>query len=97
MAEVSVSSRHLLRLFRENVGLTPKELARVLRLRSACLLVLGTPDRSWADLSALSGYADQAHLVREFGRLLGLTPRRAVALLRLIRHDFLGMADSSKT
>ncbi len=92
-----VSSRQLLRLFRENVGLSPKELARVLRLRRACLLAVGSPDTSWADLSRLTGYADQAHLVREFGGLLGLPPRRAAALLRRIRHEFLGSSDSFKT
>ena len=35
----------------------------------------------WADLAASVGFADQAHLSREFRRITGLSPRELSALL----------------
>lgn len=83
--EVGLSPRQLRRRFRAAVGLSAKELARIERLRAAAVgTVLG--DRPWVDLAAAGGYADQAHLVREFRRLLGLTPTGFDAHARRIRH-----------
>lgn len=66
------SHRHLVARFREQVGLTPKTAARVLRFeRATRLLARGdTP----VQVAATCGYADQPHLIREFGRLAGTTP-----------------------
>lgn len=83
--EVGLSPRHLRRRFRAAVGLSAKELARVERLRAAAVgNVVG--QRPWVDLAAAGGYADQAHLVREFRHLLGLTPTGFDAHARRIRH-----------
>ncbi|HEX2254971.1 MAG TPA: helix-turn-helix transcriptional regulator [Thermoanaerobaculia bacterium] len=80
-----LSPRHLRRRFRAAVGLTPKELARVRRLRAtAADAVLAA--RPWVDVAAAGGYADQAHLVREFRELLGVTPRRFEHHARRIAH-----------
>ncbi len=66
------SRRHLLTRFRTQVGLAPKPAARVLRFRRAADLLV--PGRGIADVAAASGYADHAHLVREFRALAGCTP-----------------------
>lgn len=71
--EAALSPRQLRRRFRAAVGLSPKELARIRRLRAAAASAV-IEDRPWADLVADGGYADQPHLVREFRRLLGVTP-----------------------
>jgi AraC-like DNA-binding protein len=72
--EVGWSRRHLGERFRVEVGLPPKVLARVLRFeRSRKLLVV--PDRrplAW--VAAECGYADQAHLAREWVQLAGSSP-----------------------
>jgi AraC-like DNA-binding protein len=81
--EVGWSRRHLLTRFTAQVGLGPKTAARVLRFRRAAqLLVPVAPDggpvapvrRSIADVAADCGYADQAHLAREFRDLAGCPP-----------------------
>ncbi len=82
------SRRHLLTRFRNQVGLAPKPAARVLRFRRAAdLLVPGSglgagPGRPGqqriADVAADCGYADHAHLVREFRALAGCTPSQYV-------------------
>jgi AraC-like DNA-binding protein len=77
-SELGVSERQLERAFRERVGLSPKQLARVIRLQrfSASLesqLASGmTVD--WAAIATECSYADQAHLVREVHALAGVTP-----------------------
>jgi AraC-like DNA-binding protein len=76
-AEVGLSERQLRRRFEATVGYGPKTLQRVLRFRR----VLGAIDRGETDLgrvAADTGYADQAHLTREIGRLAGLTPAALV-------------------
>lgn len=59
--------------FRAQIGVTPKRAARVLRYeRAARLLARG--DLPVVQVAAMCGYADQAHLTREFTRFAGLTP-----------------------
>ncbi|MEE4540362.1 helix-turn-helix domain-containing protein [Streptomyces sp. V4-01] len=71
------SRRHLDRRFHEQIGLSPKVLARVLRLRRAArLLTEGTAPGAAA---ARTGFYDQAHLTGEFVRMTGLTPGRFLA------------------
>ncbi|KPH96907.1 transcriptional regulator with only HTH domain, AraC family [Actinobacteria bacterium OK006] len=71
------SQRHLENLFREQFGLTPKRLARIIRLRRALrLLITGTTP---ADTAYACGFSDQAHLTNEFTALVGMPPRRFLA------------------
>jgi AraC-like DNA-binding protein len=75
--EVGYSRRHLGGLLRAEVGLGPKEYQRVARFeRSRRLLVAAatTGRVSLADVAARAGYADQAHLSREWVRLAGCPP-----------------------
>lgn len=82
---VGLSPRHFRRRFRAAVGLSPKELARLRRLRSSVAgLVLG--GETWVELAADHGYADQAHLVREYRSLLGITPTDFRRHARRIEH-----------
>lgn len=71
--EVALSPRQLRRRFQAAAGLSPKELCRVRRLRAAAATA-ALSERSWIEVAGDGGYADQAHLVREFRSLLGTTP-----------------------
>ncbi|MFI5671931.1 helix-turn-helix domain-containing protein [Streptomyces sp. NPDC051704] len=78
-AEVGWSQGHLIRRFTEQVGLTPKMSARVLRFHRAARL-LTREDVNLTEVTAACGFYDQAHLNREFRALAGTTPgRMAVA------------------
>lgn len=79
-AEVGWSRRHLAGRFRHQVGLGPKEAARVLRFARAVRRLAAAP--SISDLAAEAGYADHSHLVREFRALAGCTPSQLAAELR---------------
>ncbi len=71
-AQVGCSHRHLVACFREQIGVTPKTAARVLRFHHARHLLDACP--SPAAVAACCGYSDQSHLSREFTRLAGCTP-----------------------
>ncbi|HYO93212.1 MAG TPA: helix-turn-helix domain-containing protein [Polyangiaceae bacterium] len=71
-AHSGYSDRQLRRKFQESLGLSPKEYARTLRLRS--VLRRGSAQANWAEIAASAGYYDQAHLVDDFKAALGLPP-----------------------
>jgi AraC-like DNA-binding protein len=77
-AAVGWSPRHLRARLLAETGLTPKAAARVARLDRARRLLrarvgAGAPPEL-ARLAAACGYADQAHLAREFRDLAGCPP-----------------------
>ncbi|MFD1052021.1 helix-turn-helix domain-containing protein, partial [Kibdelosporangium lantanae] len=67
--KLNVSERHLRNLFNDTVGLSPKQVARVTRVRT----VLARADRQkGARLAVDSGYYDQSHMAAEFRDTMGL-------------------------
>ena len=64
------------RLFLERTGLSPKEMARVARLRALLAQLASDGRADWAGLACDFGYADQAHLINEFQSLTGKSPQR---------------------
>jgi transcriptional regulator GlxA family with amidase domain len=82
-AEVGWSHRHLIDRFRRQVGLSPKTAARLVRFDGVWRRLDqagGRPD--WGLVAAEAGYADQAHLVREFRQFTGTTPTGFLAQTR---------------
>ncbi|KUF13580.1 AraC family transcriptional regulator [Streptomyces silvensis] len=78
------SRRHLTERFRDEVGLSPKTFARVLRFEHAHDLASAHDPLPWAGVATVSGYADQAHLVRDWREFTGRSPtawRRGEVLL----------------
>ena len=69
---LGLCERHLRRLFREAVGVGPKALCRIVRLRSA--FAARQSGAGWAEAALQAGFCDQAHLVREARALLGAPP-----------------------
>jgi len=72
--EVNLSISQLERNFRDQIGLTPKLLARQTRVAALAADAMRNGPPAWARLAAEYGYADQAHLVRDFRDLTGLRP-----------------------
>jgi AraC-like DNA-binding protein len=68
--DVGVSERHLQRRCRSAFGYGPKTLHRVLRFQRA--LRLARAGGRLADVAAVVGYADQAHMARDTRRLAGV-------------------------
>lgn len=74
--------RALQRVFRAHVGASPKWVIRRHRLQEAALRLERGEVRSLAALAASLGYADQAHLARDFRAAVGRSPREFAAMVR---------------
>ncbi|GAB3398511.1 helix-turn-helix domain-containing protein [Amycolatopsis echigonensis] len=76
--EVGWSRRHLGERFRAELGLAPKQAARVLRFERAVRL-LRAGHRDLAGIAYAAGYYDQAHFSNEWRALAGCSPRTWMA------------------
>jgi AraC-like DNA-binding protein len=72
--EFAVSERTLQRLFGEHVGVSPKWMIRRYRLQEAATRMAAAEAVDWPQLALDLGYADQAHFIRDFKRIVGLAP-----------------------
>lgn len=61
------------RVFRHDVGMNPKEYARIVRFQKA-LWLLQNKREDYAGIAYASGYSDQSHFIREFKTFSGCTP-----------------------
>jgi AraC-like DNA-binding protein len=75
--ELGHSRKHLVTLFRDQVGVPPKLFARLVRFERTLQSASMPAPQPWAELALAHGYADQAHLARELRRFTGLTPTQA--------------------
>jgi len=73
-AEVGWSARHLAEQFRAEYGFGVKTAARIVRFDRSRSLV--SARRPLAEVAALCGYADQAHLNRDWRQFAGTSPGR---------------------
>lgn len=77
-----VSARQLERLFRQCVGLSPKQFVRIVRFQEVLRAiksgpfdaVQGKPDSGWAAVALEHGFYDQAHFINDFKAFVGCTP-----------------------
>lgn len=66
------SRKHLVERFRAEIGLPPKSVQRMARFNAA--LALAARGEPLADIAHACGYADQAHLTRDFVEFAGRSP-----------------------
>ncbi len=77
--ELGWSQRRLVARFREQVGLPPKALARILRFERVSALLQRVEGPRLAEVAYDCGYFDQAHLNRDFREFAGTTPTAYIA------------------
>jgi AraC-like DNA-binding protein len=78
-AELGAGRRRLEACFGQEIGLTPKTVARIARFQQA-VQVLAAPSGTFA--AAACGYADQPHFNREMRAMAGITPTELRAFVQ---------------
>lgn len=68
------SRRHFSGLFKELVGITPKQYAQIRRFQFTLTLMQYRNIQDWVDIALAGGYYDQSHFNRNFKSLSGISP-----------------------
>ena len=91
-AAAHATVRTLERKFKQAAGYTVKDVSGLMRFEQACHHIWQNPAASLAGLAQELGYADQAHLGREFKRYSGTTPaafaHKATSWQQTVSTDF---------
>ena len=74
--KVYISRRQLEREFKEKIGISPKQYMRIARLNEINRYLQSGAEINFSHLSLEAGYADQAHLCREFKTFAGVPPTK---------------------
>ncbi len=77
--EIGWSHRHFIARFRDQVGLPPRTVARILRFQRAMTLLNRPGAAPLSRIALEAGYYDQAHLNRDFTGFAGTTPTALLA------------------
>jgi AraC-like DNA-binding protein len=78
--ELGWSKKHLISRFREQVGLPPKTIARVIRFNTSVEAIGRDPNPDWVQVALDCGYYDQSHLIRDYREFAGVTPTEFLTL-----------------
>ncbi|MEM7800088.1 MAG: DUF6597 domain-containing transcriptional factor [Chloroflexota bacterium] len=73
-AEVGYSQKHLIKKFKDTVGVTPKQFNRVLKLQAVLKQIDSQRPINWSTVAQDAFYYDQSHFNRDFRSFAGLTP-----------------------
>jgi transcriptional regulator GlxA family with amidase domain len=76
--------RQLERKFKKHIGVSPKQLGKVIRLQTALKMLLNEETESLTHIAYESEYYDQAHFIKDFKEFTGTNPK-----------DFLGNENMS--
>lgn len=74
LARFNITARSLERLFENYIGVTPKWVIQRYRLHEAVEMIKSNAEISLTKLALDLGYHDQAHFIRDFKALIGITP-----------------------
>jgi len=72
--EAEIGQKKFIRLFTDEVGMTPKLFLRVARFERVIDRIHFAQHIDWWDIVERHGYYDQSHFIRDFRELTGITP-----------------------
>ena len=67
--------RQLERKFAKQIGISPKQLGKVIRLQTAVKILLNEEAESLTRIAYESEYYDQAHFIKDFKEFTGISPK----------------------
>ena len=71
----NINRRHLTRKFSTTIGLSPKQLSKIIRIQATLKTLLNNEHQNLTDLAYENEYFDQAHFIKDFKEFTGLTPK----------------------
>lgn len=72
--QVQINRRQLERKFATVIGMSPKQLAKIMRLQATLKMMEERRFDSLTELAYENGYFDQAHFIKDFKEFTGVTP-----------------------
>ncbi len=71
---LGLSPRRFIRLFHDQVGVTPKAFCRVRRFQRVLSAIRDAQTVQWSQIALDAGYYDQSHFIHDFQEFSGFTP-----------------------
>jgi AraC-like DNA-binding protein len=71
----NINRRQLARKFSSTIGLSPKQLAKTIRIQKTLRALLNEEYSNLTNLAYENEYFDQAHFIKDFKEFTGLTPK----------------------
>lgn len=76
--KVNYSERTLRRTFQQQLGMSPKELGRIIQFQGLLQMLATGAQPSFTDAALQCGYYDQSHLIKSFHAFYGVAPSKIV-------------------
>ncbi|NTU20367.1 AraC family transcriptional regulator [Brevibacillus sp. HB1.2] len=77
--KVNYSERTLRRMFQQQLGMSPKELGRIIQFQGLLQMLAKGTRTSFTDAALQCGYYDQSHLIKSFHTFYGVAPSKIVS------------------
>lgn len=74
--ELNINRRHLERRFTAVIGLSPKQLSKIIRLQAAIKMLMNNESGSLTNIAYEGNYYDQAHFIKDFKEFTGVSPKK---------------------
>jgi AraC-like DNA-binding protein len=71
---IGYSPKHFISLFKEQVGVSPKQYLKIMRFQRAIMEIENQAPIHWSNFAQENGYYDQPHFIHEFRNFSGFTP-----------------------
>jgi len=72
--QIGYSQKHFISLFKQQVGVSPKQYLKIMRFQRAIREIENHTFVPWSKIALESGFYDQAHFINEFKMFSGFTP-----------------------
>ena len=76
--DIGYSQKHLIQMFKRQVGIAPKAYLRIIRFQKAIGEIEQRKEVNWTIISQECGFYDQAHFINDFKFFSGFTPEEYV-------------------
>lgn len=72
--QIGYSQKHFISLFKNQVGVPPKQYMKIMRFQKAILEIEKDSSVHWSEIALRNEFYDQSHFIHEFRKFSGFTP-----------------------